>query len=336
MSDVALRPTFPPEELERLRQERLVTLLQSRDDPGTIASLAFSRVLFGAAHRFGTMTIGTAESIKGFTAEDLRNRYREVFRPDTSTLIVVGDIRPDQVLEQLESAFGGWKGDRPASPPVTLEAPPQPPRREVYLIDKSDAPQSEIRIGWIGVPRSTPDYFPILVMNTVLGGSFTSRLNSNLREEHGYTYGASSSFDMRVAPGPFVAGAAVQSDKTAEALSEFFNELNAILKTVPEDELRRAKNYVALRFPSGFETTGDVSRRLEEMLVYGLPETYFSDYVGNIQAVTAADVLRIAQKYIVPGRFLVVVVGDRKAVEPRIRALNLGPLLTISVDQIFR
>jgi predicted Zn-dependent peptidase len=172
-------------------------------------------------------------------------------------------------------------------------------------------------------------------MNTILGGSFSSRLNNNLREVHGYAYGASSVFDMRAGAGPFYAAAGVQTDKTAEALKEFFNELEAIQKPVPNDELARAKNYVALRFPSAFETTGDISRRLEDVLVYHLPDDYFAKYVQNIQAVTAADVQRVAQKYIQPGRFAVVVVGDLKVIEPAIRALSLGPIKVMTIDEVF-
>ena len=183
--------------------------------------------------------------------------------------------------------------------------------------------------------RSTADYFPIQVLNTVLGGSFTSRLNNNLREVHGYTYGAGSSFDMRGAAGPFSASAGVQTDKTADALKEFFNELNAILKPVPADELARAKNYVSLRYPSAFETTGDVSRRLEDALVYKLPDDYFAKYVQNIQAVTAADVQRVAQKYIQPDHLAVVIVGDLKTIEPGVRALNLGPIKVMTIDDVF-
>ncbi len=160
-------------------------------------------------------------------------------------------------------------------------------------------------------------------------------MNNNLREVHGYTYGASSGFDMRLGPGPFFAAAGVQTDKTAEALTEFFNELTAILKPVPAEELARAKNYVALRYPSAFEATGDISRRLEDALVYHLPDDYFAKYVQNIQAVTAADVQRVAQKYVQPDRAAVVVVGDLKTIEPKIRALNLGPITTLTIDEVF-
>jgi zinc protease len=333
MADVALRPTFGQEELERLRQQRLTALLQARDEPGTIASQAFSRILYGRTHRYGTAMAGTAETIKALTVADLRARFAS-FRPGNSALLVVGDVVPDRAMALLETGFGSWRSPTAAAP-VKLPMVDEPAGREIYIVDKPGAPQTQIRIGWIGVPRSTADYFPIQVMNTILGGSFSSRLNLNLREKHGYTYGATSGFDMRAGAGPFTAAAGVQTDKTSESLTEFFSELNGILQVVPADELSRAKNYVSLRFPSGFETTSDISRRLEEALIYHLPEDYFSKYVQNIEAVTAADVQRVARKYIQPSRFVVVVVGDRKVVEPRIQALNLGPIKILGIDDVF-
>jgi predicted Zn-dependent peptidase len=192
-----------------------------------------------------------------------------------------------------------------------------------------------VRIGWVGVARSTPDYFPVTVMNTVLGGAFSSRLNLNLREKHGYTYGAQSQFDMRLGAGPFVAAAGIQTDKTADALKEFFVELNGIRQPVPADELARAKHYVSLRYPLGFETTGDIASRLEQAIIYHLPADYFSTYVQKIEGVTAADVQRVAQKYIQPERFAVVIAGDRATIEPGIRALNLGPIKIMTVDDVF-
>jgi zinc protease len=336
MADVALRPTFPPEELERQRQQRLTNLLQARDDPATIASLAFSRVLYGPEHRFGTATMGTAATIKGFAPGDLASFYRTAFRPDNATLVVVGDITPDGVMPLLEKHFGAWTVPASSTAPVTMPAAPPPGQRQIYLVDKPGAPQSQIRIGTIGVARSTPDFFTIQVMNTILGGSFSSRLNLNLREKRGYTYGASSGFDMRLTPGPFSAQAGVQTDKTSESLTEFFNELNGILKTVPADELARAKNYVALRFPSSFEATGDIARRLEDAVVYKLPDDYYARYVQNIEAVTAADVQRVAQKYIQPDRLAVIVVGDRKTIEPGVRSLKLGTITPLTLDEIFK
>ena len=332
MADVVLRPTFPPEELERLRKERLTSMLQARDDPSSVASLSFPKIVFGQ-HRYGVSLAGTPTTVGAFSAEDVRAFYQSHYRPDAATLIVVGDVQADAVVAQLESAFGAWKPQGAVSPVNPPPSAPQLGARQVYIIDKPGAPQSQIVIGAVGVARSTPDYFALQVMNTVLGGSFTSRLNQNLREEHGYTYGAGSGFSMRLAPGPFQAQAGVQTEVTAEALKEFFNELNGILKPVPADELARAKNYVALGFPGEFETAAQISARLEELFVYKLPADYFERYVQNIQAVTAADVQRVAQQYVVPGKFAVVVVGDRKTIEAPVRALNLGPVQLMTVDE---
>ncbi len=334
MADVALRPTFPQEELDRQRAERLTSVLQARDDPPSIGQLAFARVLYGTTHRYGTALAGTAQTIQAFTVNDVRSFYRSAYVPSNAALIVVGDVMPARVLSMLETSFGKWQGAT-APQHTTLTAPPMPAARQIYIVDKPGAPQSQVRIGWVGVARSTPDYFPITVMNTVLGGAFSSRLNLNLREKHGYTYGAQSQFDMRLGAGPFVAAAGIQTDKTADALKEFFNELNGILQPVPADELTRAKHYVSLRYPLGFETTGDIAARLEQALVYHLPDDYFSTYVQKIEAVTAADVQRVAQKYVLPGRFAVVIAGDRAAIEPGIKALNLGPIKIMTVDDVF-
>ena len=335
MSDVALRPTFPADELQRQRADRLTNVIQARDDPETIGQLAFARVLYGTTHRYGTAQLGAAQTIQSFTVDDVRAFYTSAYRPDNAAFIVVGDVTADRIMPLLETNFGGWRPQGAAPRHAALPAPPVPPARQVYIIDKPGAAQSQIRIGAVAVPRSTPDFFPIQVMNTVLGGSFSSRLNLNLREKNGYTYGATSLFDMRSAAGPFVAAAGVQTDKTADALKEFFNELTAIGKPVPADELARAKHYVSLRFPSGFETTGDISTRLEQALVYHLPDDYFSTYVQKIEAVSVADALRVATKYIQPARLAVVIAGDRAAIEPGIRALNLGPLTIMKVDDVF-
>jgi predicted Zn-dependent peptidase len=331
MADVVLRPTFPQEELERLRQERITSLLQARDDAASIAAMAFSRIVFGGTHRYGTGAIGTEATLKAFTVADLRTFHTTFYQPSNAALVVVGDVTADQVLPQLEKQFGGWQGMPVKRAVVPVAA--QLTRGQIYIVDKPDAEQSQIRIGWVGVPRPTPDYFPLVVLNTVLGGSFTSRLNQNLREQHGYAYGASSGFDMRLSAGPFVAAAGVQTDKTAEALNEFFNELNAIGKPIGAEELAKAKNYVALGFPAEFETSGDLSRNLEELIIYKLPDTYFERYIANVQAVTADAVQKVAARYIQPSRFAVVVVGDRKTIEPGIRALNLGPAQVMSVEQ---
>jgi predicted Zn-dependent peptidase len=333
MADVALRPTFPAAELERLRQERLTALIQTRDDPAAVAPPAFARVVYGAAHRFGTSAIGTTATLEAVTAEQLRAFHTATFAPDNATLIVVGDVTPAAVVPLLERAFGGWRAAETAARPP-LPAAPQLTAREVTIVDMPGAEQSQIRIGAVGVARSTPDYFALQVLNTVLGGSFTSRLNQNLREEHGYAYGANSRFDMRRAPGPFTAAAGVQTDKTAESLTEFFNELQAIATPIGADELAKAKNYLALGFPGDFETLGDLAARLEELVVYGLPADYYADYIAKIGAVTAADVRRAATAHIQPDKLAVVVVGDRRQIEAGIRALNLGAVRVVGVDEV--
>jgi predicted Zn-dependent peptidase len=254
-----------------------------------------------------------------------------MFRPSNATLIVVGDLAGAGGFAPIERAFGAWTGrGAPAKTPVA--AAETPDGVQVVIVDMPGAEQSQIRIGSVGVARSTPDYFALQVLNTVLGGSFTSRLNQNLREEHGYAYGASSRFDMRLAPGPFAAAAGVQTDKTAESLTEFFNELEAIREPLAEDELAKAKNYLALRFPGSFETLEDLAGRLEELVVYGLPQLYFADYMANIDAVTAADVERAAEAHIRLDRLAVVIAGDADRIGPAVRALELGPVRVIGVE----
>lgn len=335
MADVVLRPTFPAKELDRLREERLTHLLQARDDPASVASVGFPRLVYGPGHRYGIPDTGTAETLRVFTVEDLRGFHAAHYRPDRAALVVVGDTTLEGVLPLIESSFGPWKAAGGATPAVPALPPaPQLTRREVLLIDRPGAAQSQVRIGWIGVPRSTPDYFALAVLNTILGGSFGSRLNQNLREQHGYTYGAGSVFDMRISAGPFVAAAGVQTDKTAEALTEFFKELNGIRQPVPADELAKVKNYLALRFPQQFETTRNIAGRLVESIIYGLPEDYFATYVDRIQAVTAEEVRRAAERYIQPDRFAVVIAGDRLGIEAKVRALNLGPLKLLTVDEV--
>jgi len=336
MSDVALRPAFPTNELDRLRKERLTALLQARDNPAALIQLAFPRIVFGPTHRYGTSANGLPPAIEAFTVADLQAFYRAHYRPDNATLLVVGDIRSATTLPMLEKAFGAWKSEGMAALVAEVPTAPQLKSRQVFIVDKPEAAQSQIRIGWVGVPRSTTDYAALQVLNTILGGSFTSRLNQNLRERNGYSYGASTVFDMRLSAGPFLAAAGVQTDKTGDAVKEFFNELNGILGPVPEDELLKARNYVALGFPGEFETTGDMARKLEELVVYRLPDDTFSSFVAAVTKVTAADLQKLAARFIQPDKMAVVVVGDRKVIEGPIRLLNLGPVNFVSIDELFR
>ena len=334
MADVALRPTFPREELQRVREELLTSLIQAEDDPESLIEFAFPRLVYGPQHRYGTLSIGTAAAVKGFTIADMRQFHAQTYVPSNAGLIVTGDITAASAVARLETAFGAWKGTAPAA--ATIPAAPQLTARQVYVLDKPGAAQSQIRIGWIGVPRSTPDYFALRVLNTILGGSFTSRLNQNLREAHGYAYGASSVFDMRRGAGPFYATAGVQTDKTAEALTEFFKELDGIRKPIPADEVEKAKNYVALLMPRNFETTESMAGSLATAFVYNLPPDYFSTFTERVRAVTPAEVHAAAERYIQPDKFAVVVVGDRKVIEPGIKALNLGAIKAVETSAVMK
>jgi predicted Zn-dependent peptidase len=213
---------------------------------------------------------------------------------------------------------------------------PQLTARHVYLIDKPGAAQSQIRIGWVGVPRSTPDYYPLRVLSALLGESFTSRLNHNLREVHGYAYGAGSRFDMRRVSGVFYASAGVQTDKTADALKEFFVELTNVHQPVPSEELRKTKNYIERLVPRYFETERTTASALAQIYVYGLPADYWQTFATQIDAVSADRVKRAADAYIQPDKFAVVIVGDRKAIEAGVKALNLGPLTIVEPSEIFK
>jgi len=332
LADIVLRPTFPDEELERKRLSRLTQILQAHDEPRAIASVLFAKALYGDGHPYGSPGIGDEASTRSITVEDLRQFHDTYFKANNAVVIAVGDITPTELLPKLESALGVWQSGSVPTP--SWPAAEQVRQTEVLLVDKPGAPQSEIRIGRIGAERKTEDYYALDVMNTILGGSFTSRLMQNLREDKGYTYGAGSSFSFRPLPGPFMASSAVQTDATAASLTEFFKEFGAIREPVPEDELTRGKNYEALAFPGAFQSVGGIAGNLSEIAVYDLPRDYFNQYIERILAVTQADVQEVARKYIVPDQMLVVVVGDRATVEEQIRALGLGPVRILSIEDV--
>ena len=323
-ADVALHPTFPANEFERIQKTQLTQLLQQRDQGAVIASTAFPAIIYGNAHPYGAPLEGTEASVKSLTTADLQSFYQTNFKPNNATLIIVGDVNPAQIEQKISTLFGGWqRGDVPQ---LNYGEPPKATVTTIYLIDKPGAAQSSFRIGSVGVPRSTKDYFALTVANTILGGSFTSRLNQNLRETRGYTYGAGSRFDMRRAAGPFLASAEIVTAKSDSALIEFMKELNGIRQQVPADELSRAKRYLQLQLPGNFETTQQIAAALVPVAQYGLPLDYYNNYVQNVEAVTQADVARAAQQYINPGSLAIVIVGDRKTIESGLKSLNVGPI----------
>jgi predicted Zn-dependent peptidase len=323
-SDVVLHPSFRPDDFERVRKNRLTNLVQLKDRPTAIADQAYASILYGSEHPYGHNLIGTEASVTGMTTADLQSFYRSNFIPNSATLIIVGDVNALQIENKIKSLFGGWQ--RGVQTQFTFGNAPKANATTVYLIDKPGAAQSSFRIGSIGVPRSTKDYFALNVMNTILGGSFTSRLNQNLRETHGYTYGARSRFDMRQSAGPFTASAEIVAAKTDSSLVEFMKELNAIRDTVPTVELSKAKRYLQLGMPGDFETTQQIANQLVPVVLYNLPLNYYNDYIANIEAVTQADVQRVATQYIDPASLAIVIVGDRKNIEAGLKAINAGPI----------
>ena len=334
LADVTLRPRFASEELERLRTERLTALVQQHDEPRAVAQVLFMHTVFGDAHPYGRRTSGTEASLRAVTPDDLRRFHAAHFRPTNAALIVVGDITPDRIMPKLEATFGKWSASGPAPAVPSWREAAQVSKREVLLADKPGAAQTEVIIGRVGVPRSTADYYALTVMNTALGGSFTSRLNQNLREEKQYTYGAGSSFQYDRLAGPFSARAAVQTAVTDKALVEFMKELARIRQGITPEELTRSKNFVALRFPERFQSINTIARQLGDLVIYDLPLDYYNSFVPRILAVTAADVRRVANQYIDPNRMVVVLVGDRSKIEAGVRALKLGPMRMLTIDDV--
>lgn len=331
MADVVVRPDFPAAEIDRLKEEQLTALSRARDEPRIVARRAFASLVYGPDHPYGSLP--TIASTTALDRQALESFHSEYYQPGASTLILVGDVSADALDEVVQDALGGWTGT--GVPAATAPSTPEVGATTIYLIDKPGAAQSEIVIGHPGVGRDSPDYYALQVLNTILGGSFTSRLNSNLREEHGYSYGAGSSFDMLRGAGPFTASSSVFTAKTDSSVIEFFNELKEIRDVaVTPAELERAKNYLALGFPRRFETTRGVAGQFADLAVYDLPLNLYNSYVERIQAVTAADVQRAAREYVRPDRAVVVVVGDLSEIEAGLRALDLAPIDIRPIEEV--
>jgi predicted Zn-dependent peptidase len=326
MADVALRPTFPDSEITRQRELRRTAILQLRDQPTQIAPIAFNAIVYGLDHPYGWPAAGTEASTGELTKARVSEFYQAFYRPNNARIIVVGDVTPAEARQLVTARFQHWT--RGTVSALAAPAVPAAGPRTFYLVDKPGAAQSVIRIGHVGVARNSPDYYALRVMNTILGGSFTSRLNQNLRETHGYTYGANSGYAMRRLAGPFTAAASVVTAKTDSSLIEFLRELRRIRdEAVSAEDLAKAKAYITLGMPGDFETTRGTAGQFLELLQNDLPLTTYSTSMARVNAVTVADVQRVARRYIDPEHFAIVVVGDRSQIEPGIRALNEGPIV---------
>ncbi len=324
-SQVLTTPAFRNEDVERLRAERLAERLQIIDEPRGLADESFSRFLYEEGSRYAEPMSGSSRSVSAITREDVTSFYESNYSPSATTLIMVGDLTIDEGEALARDAFGSWQ--RSSIAKVVKADSAARTSRASQIVTKSDAAQSELRVGHVGVPRVHEDYFPIVVMNAVLGGLFSSRINLNLREAHGYTYGASSYYDWRRQSGPFVISTAVQSEVTGEAISEILKEIDRMRsEEIGQDELTLATSYLEGVFPIRYETTAAIAAALANMVTFKLPENYYDTYRTNIASVTTGDVLRAAGEYVNPDRLQVVVVGDANLLTSPMEALQIGPL----------
>ena len=319
--DLLRAPAFPEREVARLRDERLAELLQQLAEPRGLADEQFSHAVYEPRARYAMPADGEMSTVGKLTPDDVRAFYEARYKPAAVTLVFAGDVTMDEVTALAEPLFGDWSGtptsDRRAAPDVAQ------PGRLLRVVAKGDAPQSEVRVGHVGLPRSTAEYFDVMVMNAVLGGLFSSPINLNLREAHGYTYGAFSAFEWRRGAGPFVVSTAVKSDVTGDAVREILSEIERIRREeISEDELTLATSYLDGVFPIRYETTGAIAGALASLIIHGLPEDYYDRYRERVRSVTTADVLRAAQEHLHPDRLRVLVVGDPVVVTAPLRGVT--------------
>lgn len=324
LADVALHPTFPQAEINRVRSERLAALVQEKDEPFAVATRVYSAALYGPKYTYGFPDIGTMDSLKAVTREDLLHFWQQNYLPTDAALVVSGNIKLADLKPLLEKQFGGWK---PGNAPEPARGTAERSDAKVILVDRPGAQQTTLVFFSLGPARSTPDYPRLEVMNADLGGLFSSRINMNLREQHGYTYGAGSFFSYRVAPGPFIVYSDVRTDVTAPATTEVFKELRRMRDTLMSpEELKLAQDSIAQSLPARFEHAAETAGTFAELYVYDLPLDYFSLLPGRINAVTAEEAQTAAQKYIQLDKITTLAVGDRAKIEADMKKLNLGKM----------
>lgn len=320
LAEMMLEPIFPEEELERKREERLNALRQDRDEPRAVAARTLARAVFDG-HPYGVPIHGLEESVRRLQRADIEADYRRHFSAHRAFLVAAGDLEPDALFRHAEQLFGDWLNPAEAvrtPPPASMQS------RRIVLVDKPGAPQSEVRFGHAGPPRSTPLYFPLIVANTVLGGSFKSRLNMRLREDKGYTYGASSGFGFRCDGGAFTGGAAVFTDVTDDTIRITLEELQRIAEEgASAEEVERSRQYLAYGFARNLEMTSDLVSALSDVLLYDLSDDYLDRYSDNLLSVSVDDVCAAARQCFDPEHVAIVVVGDRARIEEPLRKLGM-------------
>jgi len=326
LSDVVLNPSFPAEEIERQRASRLAGLVQQRDNPNQVAAQVMAASLYGPKHPYGYSEVGTEASVKALSKDDMAAFWKQNFVPNNAALVVAGDISMDELRTMADKSFGAWQAGTPAQPALGA---PTTTTAKVVVVDKPGSPQTQVRVASIGAARSSPDFRPMQVMNLALGGLFSSRINMNLREQHGYTYGASSQFAFRRAPGPFQVASGVRTDVTGPAVTEIFKEVRGMVeRPVSEEELKKAKDSMSNSLPGAFESSANAVSNFSNVFIYDLGLDYYTSYAEQVNAVTAEQTLAAARKYLVPGSMIVVAVGDKAKIEPQLKKLNLGAIET--------
>jgi zinc protease len=333
LAELVRAPTFPDEEVERIRGEHQAAILQRRAEPRGLANEMAARFIFSDRTPFSRPLDGTTGSLAGLTRQDVAQFHAMRYTPFGATVVVAGDVDVRRAEELAARAFGEWGGLAPEAARVVVE--PRSRERRVVIVDRPGSVQSEIRVGQVGLARSTPDFFPVTVMNAILGGAFTSRLNLNLRERQGFTYGVSSGFAMRRERGPFLISTAVQTEVTGPALTEIWNEVAGIRSgPVRGEEVEDARNYLAGVFPLRLQTTDGVASRLAELALYGLPGDYFDGYRDRILEVGVADVERVAAEHLHPDGMAIVVAGDAEKIREPLEALELGPVEVVNPAEV--
>lgn len=333
LAEVALSPSFPEPEIERLRPQRLAEILRRRQIPAALADQCLQRVLY-AGTPYAWPLIGTETTVPELDRAAITGCYESLYRLSDSTLIVVGDLDPEALLPRAEELLGGSPsasgissgvgGVGGSALPAPPEVSPRPlPELTVYLVDRPGSAQTEIHLGHAGVSRTHPDYPQLSVLNSILGGKFTSRINLNLRERHGYTYGATSRFNGRKGPGPFTINTSVATPSAGAATREILYELRRIREEeVAERELDEARSYVVGVFPYTLQTIGDLAKRLETLALYELPDDYFTRYLQEVRAVSRQEILAAAQRFLHPERSAIVAVGPAEELAPQLEGIG--------------
>jgi predicted Zn-dependent peptidase len=330
VADIVVRPALREADFARVRQLRLHRLTQLRDAPSAIADRAFVKLVYGE-DPYGHTPIGTEEALAGLDVDDVRAFHARGVRPSCSTLIAVGDCDHEAMRQLATAAFAGWVGG-PATRPAVDPPLPHPPR--LSIVPRAGAPQSELRIGHVSAARATPDYHALVAANMVLGGQFVSRINLNLREDKGFTYGARTAFDFRRRSGPFVLQVSVQTSATGRAIQESITEIDAIRGSRPATPEELALGVAALTrgYARNFETAEQIARAVTQLALYDLPDDYFALFVPRIESVTAEEVSAVMTRHVDPQRLTTLVVGDLDVVGSDLAALGFGDPIVLSPD----